>query len=82
MGCENPQNPYAKANAEALMYLLNQNTLDGRGLYMGGLYVGNDRNLYYSEYQHMQDCIDRLNGNDKSQQQTYQQPEQTYEYEK
>ena len=82
MGCENPQNPYAKINAEALMNLLSKGPLEERGLYVGGLYVGNDRNLYYSEYQHMQDCIDRLNGNNKSQQQRYQQPEQTYEYEK
>lgn len=78
MGCENPENPYAKSNAEALMYLLNQKPLEGRGLYMGGLFVGNDRNLYFSEYQHIQESIDRLNGNDKTQQ-----PQRTTdEYEK
>lgn len=67
MACENPENPYAKSNADALMLLLDRDTLEGRGLYMGGLFVGNDRNLHYSEYQHMQDAIDRLNGNDRSQ---------------
>ncbi len=80
--CENPNNEFAKSNADALMFLLNQKPLEGRGLYMGGLFVGNDRNLHYSEYQHMQDSIDRLNGNDKLHQQQYQQPEQTYGYEK
>lgn len=82
MACENPNNEFAKSKADALMLLLNQNPLPGRGLYIGGLFVGNDRNLHYSEYQHMQDSIDRLNGNDKSHQQQYPQPEQTYGYEK
>lgn len=82
MGCENPNNQFAKEYADALMFLLNQNPLPERGLYIGGLFVGNDSNLYYNEFQHMQDSIDRLNGNDKSRQQQYQQPEQTYGYEK
>lgn len=82
LACENPNNEFAKSNADALMFLLNQKPLEGRGLYMGGLFVGNDRNLHYSEYQHMQDSIDRLNGNDKSHQQQHSQPEQTYGYEK
>lgn len=66
MGCENPNNEFAKANAEALMLLLNQNPLQERGLYIGGLFVGDDRNLHYSEYQHMQDSINHLNGKETS----------------
>lgn len=82
MGCENPNNQFAKGYADALMFLLNQDPLPERGLYIGGLFVGNDSNLYYNKFQHMQDSIDRLNGKDKSPQQQYQQSEQTYGYEK
>lgn len=79
MACENPKNEFAKSNADALMYLLNQNPLPGRGLYIGGLFVGNDGNLHYDECHHMQDSINRLNRSDKLPQQQYPQSEQTYE---
>ena len=79
MNCENPGNPNAKSNADALMMLLNKNPLPGRGLYMGGLYFGKDNNLYYHEFQHIQDSIDYINGSNN--QINRQDPQRTSEYE-
>ena len=65
-GCEESGNPYAKSNADALMLLLTQKTLPGRGLYVGGLFFGQDSNLYYHDFQYLQDSIDFANGNTKA----------------
>lgn len=61
-GCEDPENPFAKTTAEALMLLLNQNSLPGKGLYIGGLVVGRDGNLQYSQCENIHAAIDYVNG--------------------
>ena len=46
---------------------------------MGGLYFGKDNNLYYHEFQHIQDSIDYINGSNN--QINRQDPQRTSEYE-
>lgn len=82
MGCRSPENPYSRANVDALMNLLSKDPLEGRGLYRGGLFFGSDRNLYYDKFEHLRESINMLNGNDNPYKQHYQQPQQTYEYDK
>ena len=79
-GCENPANPYARSNADALMLLLNQDPLPGRGLYIGGLALGKDGNLQYIQGQNLQNSINYINGiNDQRNLQFNQQPTNEYE---